>query len=289
VSRGGRWRHWPDVCGAVEPPSHVVGGDVPLAQHASICCRVCGAASLYARRGARRAAAQGRGTWGRGVDRDCWRVGSPAADHTTVLVPHHESASAVAWSPPVQAGPVAARRPWLAGCARDRQVGEEQLLSGARRHVVTRPPDDVACSHRVVSPDPAWRRRIGPHRQPARSSGCCWVPRRPAGRPLALLFQDEQKIRWVCQPRVEQITCRSSNRDRDRPARPQVRHLPRTDHQTGVGRASRASCDAFQTSRCRGGRPQIPLHRHRPSPNRSAARRPATAQACSMWVLSTCT
>jgi hypothetical protein len=67
-------------------------------------------------------------------------VGSPAADHTTVLVPHHESAAAVAWSPPVQAGPVAARRPWLAGCARDRQVGEEQLLSGARRHVVTRPP-----------------------------------------------------------------------------------------------------------------------------------------------------
>ena len=91
---------------------------VALAQHVDLLQRVGGAASLYAWRGARRAAAQGRGTWGRGADRDCWRVGSPAADHTTVLVPHHESASAVAWSPPAQAGPVAARRPWLAGCVR---------------------------------------------------------------------------------------------------------------------------------------------------------------------------
>jgi len=70
----------------------------------SICCRVGGAASLYAWRGARRAAAQGRGTWGRGADRDCWGVGSSrGGSHNSSCAP---SASAVAWSPPVQAGPV---------------------------------------------------------------------------------------------------------------------------------------------------------------------------------------
>ena len=44
-------------------------------------------------------------------------------------------------------------------------------------------PDDVACSHRWFHPTPRGVAGSDPHRQPARSSGCCWVPAaRPADR-----------------------------------------------------------------------------------------------------------
>ena len=124
---------------------------------------------------------------------------------------------------PFRRGPVAARRPWLAGCARDR--------AGRRRTAVVRcppprshaAPDDVACSHRWFHPTPRGVAGSDPHRQPARSSGCCWVPP-PPGRPTArALVPGRAEDRWVCQPRVEQIHLQVLQPDRDRPARPQVR------------------------------------------------------------------
>lgn len=167
-----------------------------LAQHVDLLQGLRGGQPLCSARSSACRSARSRNMGSPGRIETAGVVGSPAADHTTVLVPHHESASAVAWSPPVQAGPVAARRPWLAGCARDRQVGEEQLLSGARRHVVTRPPT-TSRAHtggftrpRVASPDrtltgspPAALAAAGsPAARPAdRSRSCSRTSRRIVG------------------------------------------------------------------------------------------------------------
>jgi len=55
-------------------------------------------------------------------------------------------------------------------------------------------PDDVACSHRWFHPTPRGVAGSDPHRQPRPQLWLLLGPRRPAGRPLALLFQDEQIV-----------------------------------------------------------------------------------------------
>jgi hypothetical protein len=98
--------------------------------------------------------------------------------------------------------------------------------AGRRRTAVVRcpsprshaAPDDVACSHRWFHPTPRGVAGSDPHRQPARSSGCCWVP--PAARPAdrsRSCSRTSRRNRWVCQPRVEQIHLLVLQPDRDRP------------------------------------------------------------------------
>src|SRR5664280_2823163 len=117
------------------------------------------------------------------------------------------------------------------------------LAAAGRPTVITRAPT-TSRAHTGGFTRPAWRRRIGPSPAAARSSGC-WPP---AGRPLVESCSRTSRSLGV-QPRVEQITCRSSNRI----------VTGRPDHRwdifpaliTRPASASIAcSCDAFQTSRC---------------------------------------